>query len=149
MRKFKENYGQDAVVCIGDWAQKEHRKFKEPVKGKGFRKMFRTFGYEIYLLDEHKTSMQCWGCKKEEAKLEKFYRREYKTKNGDTKKSELLHGLPKIAERDFGKCKTCKRLWNRDANSSRNQRDLAKEYIAGRERPEYLKISKTKASNPV
>ena len=42
LKRFEELFGspQDAVVCIGDWEQKQHRKFKEPVKGKGFRTLF-------------------------------------------------------------------------------------------------------------
>ena len=47
------------------------------------------------------------------------------------RKSFLLHSLLK--------CKTCSKLWNRDANSSRNQRDLAKTIISGGTRPQYLR----------
>jgi hypothetical protein len=143
MRKFKETYdGEDkALICIGDWEQMKHRKFKEPVKGKGFRKMFRDHGYDVYLIDEHKTSKQCSGCKEEDAILEKFYRREYETKKGEKKKSELLHGLLK--------CTTCKKLWNRDVNASRNQRDIAKSMIEGNGRPKYLERKKKQTSNPI
>ena len=134
--KFKKTYGNDAIVCIGDWAQKEHRKYKEPVKGKGFRQLFRKSHLELYLIDEHRTSLQCSGCQNDLAKLEKFYRRTYKTKTGKIKTSDLLHGLLR--------CKTCKRIWNRDANASRNQRNIANNFIAGIERPAYL-ISKPQA----
>ena len=53
---------EEAVVCIGDWEQKQHRKFKEPVKGKGFRTLFRKAGYKVYLVDEFRTSSRCSAC---------------------------------------------------------------------------------------
>jgi hypothetical protein len=144
MKKFMNKYGNkdEAIVCIGDWEQLKHRKFKEPVKGKGFRKMFRDHGYRVYLVDEFRTSKQCSGCKREGATLEKFYRRKYVTKGGKQKTSELLHGLLK--------CTTCKKLWNRDVNASRNQREIATSLIAGNGRPHYLQRKKvTQTSNPV
>merc|ERR1711998_312880 len=43
LARFKERFGsgEEAAICIGDWEQRQHRKFKEPVKGKGFRTLFR------------------------------------------------------------------------------------------------------------
>ncbi len=37
IREFKEKFGsgEEVVVAIGDWEQRQHRKFKEPTKGKG------------------------------------------------------------------------------------------------------------------
>ena len=35
-------------------------------------------------------------------------------------------------------CKTCKGLWNRDENSSRNMYKIIKSYINGLDRPEYM-----------
>ena len=128
--RFKKTYGDDAIVCIGDWEQKQHRKYKEPVKGKGLRKMFTSNGLAIYLIDEHTTSNQCWGCKNDEAILEKFKKRTYRTKKGEQRTSALLHGLLK--------CTTCKRLWNRDANAAMNQRDIAQAWITDGIRPNYL-----------
>ena len=61
LNRFKKIFGpsDQVVIGIGDYEQHQHRKFKEPVKGKGFRKMFRKAGYkDVYLVDEHKTS---WG----------------------------------------------------------------------------------------
>ena len=49
MREFQEKLGppEDTIVCIGDWTQRMHRRFKEPVKGKGFRSLFRKAGYKV------------------------------------------------------------------------------------------------------
>ena len=58
INKFKEIFGpsEDTIVCIGDFEQRKHRKFKEPLKGKGFRTLFRRNGYNVYLVDEFRTS---------------------------------------------------------------------------------------------
>jgi hypothetical protein len=53
---------RDCEVCIGDWEQNHHRKFKEPVKGKGFRTVFRKVGYKVYLVDKFCTSCRCSAC---------------------------------------------------------------------------------------
>jgi hypothetical protein len=46
LNRFESLFGspQETVICIGDWDQKNHRKFKEPVKGKWFRTLFRKAG---------------------------------------------------------------------------------------------------------
>ena len=130
LRTFKKFYGEDCIVCIGDWEQKQHRKYKEPVKGKGFRTLLRQNGLQVFLVDEFRTSKHCNGCKSEDGILEKFMKRTYKTKSGKERTSPPIHGLLK--------CKTCNTIWNRDANSSRNQRDIAIAMINGHGRPSYL-----------
>ncbi len=42
LNRFKELFGPPAevVICIGDWEQRQHRRFNEPVKGKGIRDLF-------------------------------------------------------------------------------------------------------------
>ena len=47
---------------FGDCEQRKHRKYKEPVKGKGFRTLFRKAGYGVYLVDEFRTSCRCSAC---------------------------------------------------------------------------------------
>jgi hypothetical protein len=58
IREFKEKFGsgEEVVVAIGDWEQRQHRKFKEPTKGKGFRTLLRKASYDVYLVDEFRTS---------------------------------------------------------------------------------------------
>ena len=54
LAKFNKTFGtpEDVVLCIGDWNQGQYRKFHEPIKGIGFRKLFRRVGYKVYLVDE-------------------------------------------------------------------------------------------------
>ena len=77
MNKFKELWPPDKfIVGIGDYGPSHHMKHLEPVKGKGFRKMFRRKGYEIYLVDEYRTSIRCYncGCGGQIGRCEKFKR---------------------------------------------------------------------------
>jgi hypothetical protein len=117
---------EDVVICAGDWEQKQHMKYKEPIKGRGIRKLFRQNGYKIYLVDEFRTSCKCSKC--EGGSCEKFMVREnpkpYKSGN------ILVHGLTK--------CKTCLGVWNRDVNGATNIYKIAKNVINKLEIPKYL-----------
>ena len=130
INKFKKIFGkpEDVVIMAGDFEQKQHMKYKEPIKGKSIRKLFRENGYKVYLIDEFRTSCRCSKCKINTAKCEKFQIREnpkpYKKGN------ILVHGLLK--------CKICGSVWNRDVNASTNIYRIAKNAINKIERPLYL-----------
>jgi len=130
INNFRKIFGkpEDVIICGGDFEQKQHMKYKEPVKGKGIRKTFRNNGYKLYLVDEFRTSCMCSICKEELGKCEKFQIR----KNPKPYKSGniLVHGLIK--------CKICLNVWNRDVNGATNIYRIAKNAINGIERPTYL-----------
>ena len=134
LHRLAEKFGkpEEVVIGIGDWEQKKHRKFKEPTKGKGFRNLLRNGGYQVYLVDEFRTSCQCSHCQHEDGKCEKFrVRLEPKKRLAENaRRLRLVHGL--LA------CRKCNKLWNRDVNSAINTARLTKEILAGRSRPEYL-----------
>jgi len=50
LNAFKKTYGgpDQAIVAYGDWSDRRHRKYHEPVKGIGFRKMFARAGYKVW-----------------------------------------------------------------------------------------------------
>jgi len=130
MNNFKKIFGKpkDVIICAGDFEQKQHMKYKEPVKGKGIRKLFKDNGYKLYLVDEFKTSCMCSTCKTEEGRCEKFKIRKNPKpyRSGDI----LVHGLLT--------CKKCSGVWNRDVNGATNIYKIAKNAINGLERPKYL-----------
>src|SRR3989338_6319037 len=99
---------------------------KEPIKGRGIRKLFRQNGYKLYLVDEFRTSCKCSKC--EGGSCEKFMVR----KNSKPYKSGniLVHGLIS--------CKNCNNVWNRDVNGATNIFKIAKNAINKIERPKYL-----------
>ena len=127
INQFKRTFGnpEEVVIGIGDFEQRKHRKFKEPVKGKGFRTLFRKNGYDLYLVDEFRTSCKCSYCKGD-------CRTFRKCPNPRPWKDSIItrHGL--LA------CKTCKGLWNRDENSSRNIYKIIKSHVDGLDRPLYM-----------
>ena len=125
--RFTEKFGspKEVVVIAGDYEQKQHMKYKEPVKGKGFRELFRKNGYELYLGDEHKTSCRCSIC---EGECETF--RICENPRPWREGTIARHGLVR--------CKTCKVLWNRDENSSCNIFKVAEYAINKKKRPKYL-----------
>jgi hypothetical protein len=82
--------------------------FKEPIKGKGIRTLFRKAGFNSYLVDEFRTSCRCSNC--EIGICSKMMIREnprpFRTGN------ILVHGL--IC------CKNKRGYWNRDVNGATN-----------------------------
>jgi hypothetical protein len=120
------------VIGIGDYEETHHRKYHEPVKGKGFRKLLRRGGYELYLVNEYRTSCRCSWCGKQEieGECEKF--REKPHENG---KTYLVHGLLR--------CKTCWRMWNRDVNGSQNILQVVRNELEGKGRPKHLRNSRS------
>ena len=130
INNFKKIFGkpEETIVIFGDFEQKQHMKYKEPIKGKGMRILFRQNNYKTYLVDEFRTSCMCSICKEEIKRCEKFQIR----KNPKPYKSGniLVHGLIK--------CQTCLGVWNRDVNGATNICRIAKNAINGLERPKYL-----------
>jgi hypothetical protein len=130
INNFKKIFGkpEETIVIFGDFEQKQHMKYKEPIKGKGMRTLFRQNNYKTYLVDEFRTSCMCSICKEEIGRCEKFQIR----KNPKPYKSGniLCHGLIK--------CQTCLGVWNRDVNGATNIYRIAKNAINGLERPKYL-----------
>ena len=136
INEFKTKYGnpEDVVICFGDFEQKKHMKFKEPTKGKGMRTLFRKYKYEVYLVDEFRTSCTCSKC--EGGKCERFLYRENPRpfRKGET----LVWGLLK--------CQTCGSVWNRDRNGASNIYKISDNIINGKTRPNYLSRNTTNQS---
>lgn len=135
INNFKKIFGkpEDVIICLGDFEQKQHMKYREPIKGKEMRTLFKQNSYKTYLVDEFRTSCMCSICKTEVGRCEKFKIK----KNPKPYKSGniLCHGLIK--------CKTCLCVWNRDVNGATNICRIAKNAVNGIERPKYLCRDKT------
>ena len=127
INEFKEKYGNadEVVICFGDFEQKKHMKFKEPTIGKGMRALFRKNKFEVYLVDEHKTSCKCSKC---QGDCEKFLYRE--NPRPFRKGENLVWGLLK--------CQSCGGVWNRDRNGASNIYNISESIINGSPRPDYL-----------
>jgi len=127
IKNFSNKFGdkEDVIVCFGDFEQKKHMKFKEPIKGKGMRTLFRKNGFITYLVDEFRTSCRCSSC---EGLNEKF--KVMKNPKPYRSGSVLVHGLLK--------CKSCSGVWNRDCNGATNIYKIVKNAINKIDRPSYL-----------
>ena len=128
IKEFAETFGKptETIITIGDWCQKQNMKYKEPTKGKGFRDLFRKNGFDVYLVNEDRTSCRCFKCHGECTTFRDC------NNPRPLRKDEIIlrHGLTM--------CKTCKVLWNRDENSSCNIYKIAQLAVQGKERPKYL-----------
>ena len=125
----------DAIICIGDFEQHKHRKFKEPVEARGFSTIFCRTGYQVFLVDEYRTSCRCsavYDGKDCAGKCSTFTKR----RNPKPMRSNIItvHGVLK--------CETCGALWNRDDNAARNIYRIAFNATHGGNRPEYLSRKK-------
>jgi transposase len=134
MNRFRETFGNPdkVVVGFGDWNEKGHRKGHEPLKGIGFHKMIRNAGYEVFLVNEHRTSKTCSNCSNcENGGFECEYFRKCNNPR-PWKREEVIdrHGLVI--------CKACRTPWNRDVNASINIHNIMKSTIAGKGRPSYF-----------
>lgn len=138
INQFKNIFGtpEKTIICIGDWEQRKQMKYKEPTIGKGMRTLFRKNGYNVYLVDEFRTSCKCSNCNG--GLCEKFKIENQPNKN---KKDELRlkHGLLR--------CKNGCGLWNRDRNGSSNIYKIAYNAINKLERPSYL--CREKSNHPL
>ena len=128
IQQFQDKFGKpdETILCIGDWEQRKQMKFKEPTIGIGMRTLFRKRGYQVYLVDEFRTSCRCSNCNG--GICEKF-----KVVNHPNPKKEemrLIHGLLR--------CQNGCGLWNRDRNGASNIYKIAYQAIHKLERPSYL-----------
>ena len=81
--------------------------------------MFRKSGFQVYLVDDFRTSCRCSNCEGEECSKFREIRNPKPAKNN----SILSHGLL-LCKKDCG-------LWNRDENSARNIYKIANNAING------------------
>jgi len=130
IRNFKKAYGNadNVVICIGDWEQRKQMKYKEPTLGKGIRTLFRKNNFNVFLVDEFRSSCKCSKC--DGGVCEKFMVRTHPNKKKNKDELRLIHGLLR--------CKSGCGSWNRDRNGSSNIYKIAKNVINNIEIPSYL-----------
>ena len=136
IKNFKEKFGkpEELIVVIGDYDKgNNNMKGKEPIINKRIRKIFRNNKFEVYKINEFRTSKLCNNCCGEN---EIFLERE----------SNKPHNKGKLVK-VFGlmRCKNvnCKLIHNRDKNSALNMYKITKSIFEGKGRPkEYCRENK-------
>ena len=132
VNRFRKKFGgkDEVVLGWGDWSQGSHpKRFLEPVKGVGMRKLFTRVGYEVLLVDEFRTSCTCFGCEGGECKKFKYV---------ENPRPWMREKRPTVLRHGLLSCKNCKQLWNRDRNGSLNIMRCAQAARRGEERPSYM-----------
>ena len=139
LNKFEDTFGYPEFtdVIMGDYDNGgTHLKGKEPCVTKRIRKLLKTRGYNVYLINEFRTSMLCNKC---DHKVTRFHYR--KIKGSD--KEVLVWGLVRCTNENckphINKQQSDKKygttIYNRDANAVVNMIDIVKELIATGKRP--------------
>ncbi|KAL0241398.1 hypothetical protein GEMRC1_006633 [Eukaryota sp. GEM-RC1] len=162
LERFNLTYGppEDVVIGYGDWSSKgKTRKGKtSTVRGVEIRKMLRRYGYQIFLVDEYRTSKCCSKCAKEKSTFVEcenvselkvlgpkagFLEAEWevKQKSLEEEAKSTPWGLVKCSDAD------CGTYWNRDLNSAINIYSIIEATINGQGRPSALERSKTQTTD--
>ncbi|KAI7902720.1 uncharacterized protein BX663DRAFT_536548 [Cokeromyces recurvatus] len=68
VKRLKKNFGHDAILVIGNWSA-SNTKYHEPTRNKGLIRMLKKNGFQVFKIDEYKTSSCCPTC---ESSLKKF-----------------------------------------------------------------------------
>ncbi len=80
INNFKIKFGNsdNTVVIMGDWSQKHTMINQEPTINKRFRYLFKKEKYELFMIDEFRTSKLCNKCGCE---VKNEYKRDTSDKN--------------------------------------------------------------------
>ncbi len=134
IKNFSNKFGNpdECTVILGDYDKGDgHMKGKEPIINRRIRKIFRNNGYEVYMINEFRTSMLCNRC---ESKCDTFLKREsHKPKDLDKKT-----GKRKVIEvwgLTLCENKNCSLIHNRDKNSALNMYKIVESIYKGQGRP--------------
>ncbi|KAI9317451.1 hypothetical protein BX666DRAFT_1937390, partial [Dichotomocladium elegans] len=113
VRTLRRRFGKDTVLVMGNWSAPIAR-FHEPIRGKGWRDIFKRHGFKVYLIDEYRISVTCPECSN---RLETFKRIPNPRPWQRIKRPEIkYHGLLRctklncLTSMEFSRS----RLWNRD-----------------------------------
>ncbi|CEG80718.1 hypothetical protein RMATCC62417_15014 [Rhizopus microsporus] len=115
IKSLKKNFGHDAVLVLGNWYA-ANVIFHEPIRNKGLIQMLKKRGFDLYLINEYKTSSLCSDCK---GKLEKF-------KIVDNSRPSRRKDVSKVKCSGLLRCKdhSPTKLWNRDLATVCNFRNI-------------------------
>jgi hypothetical protein len=118
--KNKFNKPENSIIILGDYDKKEHMKGKESTINKRIRKIFRNNKYEVFMINEFRTSKLCHKC---ESECKNFKEREKHSFNG------LVWDLLRCNN------EKCMLIHNRDRNAAKNMYKITKTIFNGNKRP--------------
>ncbi|KAI8070823.1 hypothetical protein BC940DRAFT_224705, partial [Gongronella butleri] len=62
-------FHDNTVLIMGNWSA-PHMRFQEPIRGLGLRRTLKKLGFEVYLIDEYRTSKVCPVCLTNTARMD-------------------------------------------------------------------------------
>ncbi|KAG1323973.1 hypothetical protein G6F62_009359 [Rhizopus arrhizus] len=140
-KKLREKFGDDAILILGNWSA-GNVKYHEAIRGVGMKRMLAKEGFQVYLLDEFRTSSLYPSCQNGELEMFKKvqnprpYRRE---------KHPIVdrHDLKVVTSTIEAIIKfPLRRLWNSDMAATLNFRHILFSLRANGERPKRFCRSK-------
>jgi len=148
LKNFDKRYGSPKLtnVIIGDYDKPNNPRGKEPCITKRLRKLLKLFGYNVYLINEYKTSKLCNKC---HCEVENFLKRPSKKPKAHDK-NILIWGLicctnikckPNTkSKKQINKYGSC--VYNRDTNAVINMLYITKQLIKTGKRPKIFTNNK-------
>jgi hypothetical protein len=130
LQRIKDTYGDNLLLCYGDWSEEQSMKFIMPTKGIGLRRLISK-KFKTVLIDEFKTSKLCSKC--------------FKELKHHTKENKKIHRLLKCIncnKSDSSESETFTFI-NRDINACVNILNISKSWINKKIRPEVFKRNQT------
>ena len=129
IKAFVAKFGKPhrTTVFLGDWSQGAAR-FHAPCKTKGYRTMFERANFDVFLVDEYRTSSVCPDCQTRNLKPFKKRRSPRPWRRYST---ALVHGLLRCNNERCNEWswphddRTRRRLWNRDDVATLNIERIA------------------------
>jgi hypothetical protein len=143
INNFKRIYGppENVLICIGDYEQRKHMKYRPPSIGAGIRKIFRRHHFMIFLIDEFRTSMWCSHCGCENEKFMYHRNKKHRPKREDVEAGYRKPFHMRVLSHGLLRCKNvqgCGLKWDRDVNAAKNIFHLAELIVQGEERVQHL-----------
>lgn len=140
---FTKLYGkpEEVILCIGDFEQRKHMKYRPPSIGASIRKIFRRHHFMIFLIDEFRTSMWCSHCGCENEKFMYHRNKKHRPKQEDVALGYRQPFHKRVLSHGLLRCKNvqeCGLYWNRDVNGAKNIHHLASLIVQGQERDPHL-----------
>ncbi|CEG79052.1 hypothetical protein RMATCC62417_13566 [Rhizopus microsporus] len=114
IQDLRTKFGEDAVFVMGNWFA-SHARYHEPIGDLGFRRLLKKHEFQVFLIDEYKTSRCCPTCHNESFRTFRHVPnpRPYQHERYPT---VVCHGLLRLAMAAPDRY----RLWSRDATACLN-----------------------------
>ncbi len=134
IKNFANKFGSpdECTIILGDYDKENNMKGKEPIINRRIRKIFRNHKYQVFMINEFRTSKLCNVC---ESTCDTFLKRESK-KPKDIDKKTKKGKIIEVWGLTLCENKNCSLIHNRDKNSALNMYKITQSIFEEKGRPE-------------